>query len=454
MLGGTAIVVSPLIALMQDQVAQLKQAGIPAAVLNSLQSRADQHTVMKHACEGAFRLIYLSPERLARPDTLGWLAGLPLSFFAIDEAHCISEWGHEFRPDYRQLGKLRDRFPDVAIAAFTASATRRVRHDILAQLKLRDPHKCIVSFHRPNLRYTVRQCGSGDQEILLMRALREHDGDSVIVYAPTIARVEEMALSLTVRGFPAVPYHGKMDAPERKRNQERWMSDEIRVLVGTIAFGLGINKAAVRCVVHLSLPKSVEQFYQEAGRAGRDGLPADCLLLWQPKDTGLLSYFINLVEDPAEQKRCWQRYHEITGFAESTFCRTLRICRHFGEQPKWTQCGHCDICCGMPEWLNTPDLDAATLSVDHARPSRKPQQGAANPALLDRMRQWRREMARETGMPAFIILNDSSLIDLCSKRPANRRELLRVAGIGERKAELFGDGLIEALQDAIEDLEP
>ena len=269
----TAVVISPLISLMQDQIAQLGQMGIPAALLNSSLKVDEQELVRRQALQGKYRLLYLSPERLARADTMEWLKRVSISFFVIDEAHCISEWGHEFRPEYRQLSSLRDRFPERPIAAFTASATRQVRHDIIDQLRLRDPHKYIASFHRSNLRYLVKQADSRTQSSLLLRALRNYAGHNVIIYAPTIRRVEETVDFLEEQGIPAIPYHGKMDAVTRRQNQERWMSDEVRVLVGTVAFGLGINKAAVRAVIHLSLPKSIEQFYQEAGRAGRDGNP-------------------------------------------------------------------------------------------------------------------------------------------------------------------------------------
>src|SRR5437899_1663515 len=313
----TAVVISPLIALMQDQAAQLAQMGISSAVLNSSLAGAKQSLVMREAESGQYRLLYLSPERLARADTISWLKRVPVAFFAIDEAHCISEWGHEFRPEYRQLSCLRVHFPDRPIAAFTASATQRVRHDIIDQLRLRNPHKYIASFRRPNLRYVVKECDGRMQSSLLVRALRKHSDSNVIVYAPTIARVEETVDFLEEQGIPAIAYHGKMDAGTRRRNQERWMSDEVRVLVGTIAFGLGINKAAVRAVIHLSLPKSIEQYYQEAGRAGRDGLLADCLLLWQTRDAGLLAHFVEQITDPAEKQRAWQRYRAIRRFAES-----------------------------------------------------------------------------------------------------------------------------------------
>src|SRR6202035_3896246 len=238
----TVIVISPLIALMEDQVAQLGQMGISAALLNSSITAVQQSRVIEKARAGEYRLLYLSPERLAREDTIDWLQGVPILFFAIDEAHCISEWGHEFRPEYRQLSRLRVHFPDRPIAAFTASATQRVRHDIIRQLELRDPHKYIASFHRPNLRYVARACDGRSQPDLLVSALRSYADGNMIVYAPTIAKVEATADFLQEQGIPAVAYHGQMEADERRENQERWMSDEVRVLVGTIAFGLGINK--------------------------------------------------------------------------------------------------------------------------------------------------------------------------------------------------------------------
>src|SRR5271170_3064241 len=350
----TVVVVSPLIALMQDQVAQLSQMGISAALLNSTLDASEQSAILRDAIAGRFRLLYLSPERLARADTIEWLQRVPVSLFAIDEAHCISEWGHEFRPEYRQLSSLRKNFPECPIAAFTASATRQVRHDIIEQLALREPHKYIASFHRANLRYVVKQCDEGTQSELLVRALRSYAGSNVIVYSPTIARVEETVAFLAAEGIRAIGYHGKMDSATRRRNQEKWMSDEVPVLVGTVAFGLGINKAAVRAVIHLSLPKSIEQYYQEAGRAGRDGLPADCVLLWQKRDAGLLAHFMEQLTDPQERERGWQRYHIIRNFVESKGCRHRQICLHFGESPKWATCGACDACGCEIGWLREP----------------------------------------------------------------------------------------------------
>jgi ATP-dependent DNA helicase RecQ len=246
-----------------------------------------------------------------------------------------------------------------------------------------------------------------------------------------------------------------MEAEERRRNQELWMSDEVRVLVGTIAFGLGINKATVRAVIHLSLPKSIEQYYQEAGRAGRDGDPANCVLLWQKRDAGLLAYFIEQVSDPAEKERSWERYHTIRRFVESQGCRHRYICSHFGERTKWETCGSCDACGTLPGWLGVASTSKPGLlkSVAPARPPSIPKPAPIPTALSsvdlelrDYLRQWRRTAAKQQGVPAFVVMHDTTLDQVCRVQPMSIPQLLAVHGIGERKAAMYGEQIFEALK--------
>jgi ATP-dependent DNA helicase RecQ len=282
---------------------------------------------------------------------------------------------------------------------------------------------------------------------------------SVIVYSPTVARVGETVDFLEENGIAAIGYHGQMESRARRENQEKWTADEVRVLVGTMAFGLGINKPGVRAVVHLSLPKSVEQYYQEAGRAGRDGLPADCFLFWQYKDVNIHEYFIGKMSDPAEQQRAKERTAEVQRFVDSCDCRQTLICRHFGESPRWDGCGICDACADTPDWLkieaDQPKRNRARPRVTQTQPTgpaqlRVPNAIAKPPVdreLSEFLREWRRNTAKEKEVAAFVVLHDSALEDLCLVEPSSLQELRRVSGFGDKKVQMYGKQILEAIQN-------
>lgn len=458
----TALVISPLIALMQDQVAQLRQMGIPAAFLNSAVADAIRSEVKRKAAAGEYRLMYVSPERAVMDGADRWLSSIPISFFAIDEAHCISEWGHDFRPEYRQLRKLRELFPQMPIAAFTASATRQVRHDIVDQLRLRDPFKSVSSFRRDNLRYLVKKCPGDLQEEILLAAVQHVADGNVIVYSPTIARVGETIDLLAEHGIAAVGYHGQMDSATRRTNQERWMNEEVRVLVGTIAFGLGINKPNVRAVIRLGLPESIEQLYQETGRAGRDGSAANCYVLWQRRDNALRAHFINQISSSREKGRAWERYDKMQQFVKSRECRQKLISEHFGEAFRGPTCGTCDACGGAPRWFVATQPTVERRSKPEVRQRFKQDRRASHAAeqqvyeaatepplneeLREFLREWRRDVARENMIAAFVVMHDSTLEELCRAQPKTMPELRAVSGMGAKKCEVYGETILATLR--------
>jgi ATP-dependent DNA helicase RecQ len=339
---GVAIVVSPLIALMQDQVEALRQLGVRAAALNSAAGFSESIRIEGAMRNGELDLVYIAPERLMTEGFLKLLAGCKPSLFAIDEAHCVSQWGHDFRPEYLQLGVLHERFPDVPRIALTATADGPTRRDIVERLKLADGRIFVAGFDRPNIRYRVVPKRNAKTQLLDF-IKGDHEGDAGIVYCMTRAKVEEIAAWLGAQGLTALPYHAGLAADVRQRHQTRFLKEDGVVVAATIAFGMGIDKPDVRFVSHLDLPKSLEAYYQETGRAGRDGLPAQALLIYGAGDAGRMRQLIEGSDAPDRQKRIErQKLDALLGYCETTDCRRQVLLRYFGEEH--APCGNCDIC--------------------------------------------------------------------------------------------------------------
>jgi ATP-dependent DNA helicase RecQ len=545
--GGVGIVVSPLIALMEDQVGALRDAGVRAAFLNSTLTRAEQQRVVADLKSGALQLLYVAPERLMQEQTLELLAGVRVSLIAIDEAHCVSQWGHDFRPEYMQLALLRERFPGVPRIALTATADPVTRAEIVQRLGLADARMFVSSFDRPNIRYRiVEKANARSQLLAFLRA--EHAGEAGIVYCLSRRKVEETAAWLVEQGVAALPYHAGMDADTRSLHQARFQREDGIVMVATIAFGMGIDKPDVRFVAHLDLPKSIEGYYQETGRAGRDGLPADA---WMAYGLGDVVNQRRMIEDStaeAQFKRIAStKLDALLGLCESSSCRRVRLLDYFGEAA--VPCGNCDVCLEPPQvWDGTVaaqkalscvyrtgqrfgaahlidvllgketervhqwghgnlstfgigrELDEKVwrtvfrqliaqglLAVDHASygslklvpasravltggktvhlrqmQAAKPKaaakrasataeghRAALGPAatpLFERLRTWRAAVAKEDGVPAYVVFHDATLVELARVRPQSAAALSQISGVGTRKLERFGAALLELLR--------
>ena len=357
---GTALVVSPLIALMQDQVAALKQLGVRAAFLNSTLDGREVNACEKALRAGELDLLYVAPERLVMPRMLECLAASKLALFAIDEAHCVSQWGHDFRPEYLQLSVLHERFPAVPRIALTATADPQTRAEIIRRLALDEARVFISSFDRPNIRYTI--VDKQDARAQLLRFIREeHDGDAGIVYCLSRKKVDETAAWLVSSGVHAIPYHAGMDTPSRTANQARFQREDGVVVVATIAFGMGIDKPDVRFVAHLDLPKSIEGYYQETGRAGRDGAPADAWMAYGLGDVVQQRRMIDQSEGSEEYRRVSvAKLDALLGLCETAGCRRVRLLDYFGEAS--APCGNCDTCLEPPQIWDATDAARKALS--------------------------------------------------------------------------------------------
>ena len=358
---GLTLVVSPLIALMKDQVDALKSNGIEAAFINSTLSYPEMRRVQALAQQGVLKILYIAPERLALPGFRNFLQPLQVSLVAVDEAHCISEWGHDFRPDYRNLGDLRRSLSHVPFIALTATATERVREDIVAQLGLCEPQHFIASFDRANLKYAVRPKRKAFGALLDL--LETHRGESVIIYCFSRKDTEAVAAGLSDEGFPALPYHAGLEHDTRNQTQEKFIRDEVPIIVATIAFGMGIDKSDIRLIVHYDLPKSLEGYYQETGRAGRDGLPSDCVLFYSSADKRKHDFFIDQITDEPERENALKKLAQTIAFCELQTCRRQYLLSYFGQPWHKENCGGCDVCVADTETFDATIIAQKMLSA-------------------------------------------------------------------------------------------
>ncbi len=361
-LGGLTLVVSPLIALMKDQVDALQANGIAAAFINSTLPYSEINRIQGQAQRGDLKILYVAPERLAQAAFQYFLARLEVSLVAVDEAHCISVWGHDFRPDYRKLGELRRSLPGVPFLALTATATERVRRDIVDQLHLNGPQQFIASFNRANLSYSVLP-KRNDTFDTLAGLLQKRKGESAIIYCTSRKQTEGLAGRLRHRGFDAQPYHAGLDNDVRRQTQERFIRDRVSIIVATIAFGMGIDKSNIRLLVHYDLPKSLEGYYQETGRAGRDGLPSECVLFYSYGDAAKQEFFIDQIEDEAERANAKEKLAQVIEFCQLQACRRRFILGYFDEAWQEENCGGCDFCLTPKEEFDATIIAQKILSA-------------------------------------------------------------------------------------------
>jgi ATP-dependent DNA helicase RecQ len=458
---GITLVITPLISLMRDQVTALRAKGIPSGCINSSQDPAENRQVFRELRGSDSFLLYLSPERIQKPSFENWVKNAPLSLFAVDEAHCVSQWGHDFRPDYGKLSLLRTLRSDVPILATTATATPQVLKDIAKQLGLNQPNQHVYGFYRPNLYYQVEYCDDGAEKMTLIRSALDRTPEGrIIIYAGTRKQCEDLHSELCTLYSGVAYYHAGLSSEERDSIQDKYDGGAVRILVATNAFGMGVDSPDVRLIVHYQMPANLDSYYQEVGRAGRDGKNSTCLLLYAKKDRGLQSFFIRESTAPAEIKSArWKSLDAIIQYAEGGECRQSGILTYFRDRDRIQSCGHCDVCDPgsprrVPHHTFMPPHKALTLKERSKEKILRTLQIASpltaqESERMKAIREWRLEYARAEDIPAFIVFSNRTLEDIARKAPETMADLEKVYGLGPQKIEAFGKELLEILRKTV-----
>jgi ATP-dependent DNA helicase RecQ len=442
---GLTVVVSPLISLMKDQVSQLKALGVRAGVLNSTLTDEEYRSVVDEIRARRMKLLFVAPETLVKPQMVSLLGSVRVDCLTIDEAHCISEWGHDFRPEYRQILRVRECFAGAVCLAVTATATPRVRKDIRDNLNIAPENELVASFNRPNLFYEVIPKTRPLEQAVSF--LKRFEGQSGIIYCFSRKQVDALSAELSRRGIKAAPYHAGLTAEARAKNQEAFIRDDAGIMVATIAFGMGINKPNVRFVIHYDLPKNIESYYQETGRAGRDGLPARCLLLFSFADIFKIRFLINQKTDENEKRIAQAHLRSIVDYAQTKTCRRLPLIRYFGENYQNEKCGMCDVCAPQEELMLPSEEapEAARVAVGSKLPREIPSQ--YDKTLFEILRKKRKALADEANLPSYVIFPDRSLIEMSAHLPQSKEAFSNIHGVGSRKLEAYGDVFVKLIRE-------